>query len=93
MAIYNEQLIDALIEAKEKSGVSYATLGELLGCKRNITHKYLTKKRQLKRSDVERRAVIAVRILNALSSSGKLPANNADEAAQVIDDYITSLSN
>lgn len=92
MTVYNEQLIDALVEAKERSGVSYATLGELLGCKRNITHKYLTKQRQLKRSDIERRAVVAVRVLNTLADTGELPASNVKETAEIIDNYINNLS-
>ena len=91
MAVYNEQLIDALVGAKERSGVSFATVGMLIGCKRNITHKYLTKQRQMKRSDTERKAVVAVRILNHLVDAGKLPAKNFDETVEVINDYLNSL--
>ena len=70
---YNLPLINALNEMREKAGISYETLAELIGCKKSITHKYLTKSRTLVRGDTERRATAVVRLLREMVDEKILP--------------------
>lgn len=70
---YNLPLINALNEMREKAGISYETLAELIGCKKSITYKYLTKSRTLVRGDTERRATAVVRLLREMVDEKILP--------------------
>lgn len=74
---YNLPLIDALNDIRAKSGISYETLSELMGCKKSITYKYLKKRRALVRGDTERRATAVVRLLEEMVRNKKLPLSES----------------
>ena len=91
---YNLPLIDSMIEAKERAGISYEVMAELIGCKKSITYKYMKKTRTLVRGETERRATAVVRLLNEMVDAGVLPIEEdihvgvTDVTLGVIDDYL-----
>ena len=91
---YNLPLIDSMIEAKERAGISYEVMAELIGCKKSITYKYMKKTRTLVRGETERRATAVVRLLNEMVDAGVLPIEEdihvgvTDATLGVIDDYL-----
>lgn len=95
--VYNEALIDRLNKAKAESGVSYEVMAALIGEKKSITYKYLTKKRNMIRSDTERNAVVAEKILLALVANKRLPAEpdnelpRTEQIMEIINDYLEYL--
>lgn len=92
--VYNEALIDRLNKAKAESGVSYEVMAALIGEKKSITYKYLTKKRNMIRSDTERNAVVAEKILLALVANKCLPVEpdnelpRTEQIMEIINDYL-----
>lgn len=71
--MYNEHLIDQLNAAREKAKVSHDVIASLWGINYMTSYHYLTKKRVLKRSDYESRAVALVKLLDELVEAGVLP--------------------
>lgn len=91
---YNLPLIESMNEAKERAGISYEVMAELIGCKKSITYKYMKKTRTLVRGETERRATAVVRLLNEMTDAGILPIEEGihvgvtDITLGVIDDYL-----
>ena len=72
-----------------------------MGVKYEIARKYVNLARSIVRSDVERRAVVAINILNKMCDENLLPVTGysknsrykTEEVLKRIDDYMTNLEN
>lgn len=96
---YNEQLITDLKAAYERSDISPSILAELLGCSRAAAKSYVQLTRTIVRSDIERRAVVAIKLLNTMCDKGVLPVDipknspkRPVEVMAVINEYLNTIS-
>lgn len=93
---YNRQLSLELYDAYERSQVSQFVLSELIGVSRPAVHAYLNFRRNISRSDIERRVIVAIKLLNQMVDEKILPVNLPKVKAcgttlKLINDYIEKL--
>ena len=96
---YNEALQIELQKAVERTGVSSRVLGELLGISQDYARRIVKLEQSIVRSDVERKAVVVVKLLNDLADQKLLPIetpkNNprsSDKLFEIINQYLDKIS-
>ena len=98
-AFYNERLSRELKAAYERSEIGPKVLGALIDCKPGISYKYVTLDRSIVRSDVERKAVVTIKLLNDMCDKGILPIRGLAQkhpkrpaiVMEVIEKYMNTL--
>lgn len=71
--VYNDKLINRLNRAKKQAGVSYDIMAHMMGLPYDTAYAYLTKRRNMVRSDDERTAIAVIKILERLVKEKHLP--------------------
>ena len=96
---YNEALQLEIQKAVERTGVSSRVLGELLGISQDYARRIVKLEQSIVRSDVERKAVVVVKLLNDLADQELLPIetpnNNprySDKLFEIINQYLDKIS-
>lgn len=96
---YNEKLAKKLKEAYQRADIGKHVLAELLGVKSSTAMSYLLFTRSITRSDVERRAVVAIKLLNKMVNDGVLPlglnkkdCRRTEKHLQAITEYMEKLN-
>ena len=96
---YNEALQLEIQKAVERTGVSSRVLGELLEISQDYARRIVKLEQSIVRSDVERKAVVVVKLLNDLADQKLLPIdtpkNNprySDKLFEIINQYLDKIS-
>lgn len=98
-SFYNEKLARKLKEAYQRADIGKHVLAELLGVKSSTAMSYILFTRSITRSDVERRAVVAIKLLNKMVDDGALPlglnkkdSSRTEKHLQAIGEYMEKLN-
>ena len=96
---YNEDLSRAFAKAYYRSEIGLVAMAEILQVSRSSVNFYVTFKRTIVRSDLERKVVVVTKILNAMCDEGIFPlpvslndASRAGKYVQAFNEYLDKLS-
>ena len=89
--MYNEELSNQLREAYLRSGVGLTVIAELMDLPYRTAQKYITKERAIKRSDIERKAIVTIAILNEMCDNNLLPISGSKNSSQRVKRIIAEI--